>query len=1627
MKLSELLNLAKESSMPDKEKIRKRALKPRRGTAVRILSGVTAAVLILSIISGGAYFGIMNLPTASASDLPSELENISPISSVKATSVSGSEITTDTKLKITTGKVMSVEKLRDALEIKPSTKYNIKKNSGNSFTVSFENGLAADTLYTVSSKSSGKTIYSWAFQTDNTFRILSRSPESGSIEKNGTVAIDFTHSNVENFEECFSIYPAIPGTFEHYGRRWVFLPSDEFETNTLYTVTINKNITGGDNEKLENDYSFSFIAADPDSQIYVSYPTNNLADSFLPSQVPAARLEYWNTNISEADVTVYQIPDAQAYTDIHKSCLHRNFVSSSITDRLSSYVKATSFIADPAKSSDSYSGSNVAYIQYPQKFEPGYYISEIKFTDRTLYHVFQITELAVYTVTSNGDYTVWVNSSKTKSAAAGATVELEGFDRKTTDENGLAVFTGGKSNDSENIILKVTNGSEKEYIASISPTYEDESSKSAIDYYSYLYTDSEIYRPGDKINVWGFILPRTASAEIPSSVKLYSAWDDVYTDISLNENGSFTTQLELSGTCPDEYSSITVLYNDQSIVSTGFYVLDYTLPAYTLDITSDKNAYFNGEKISYTVAASLFDGTPAANVKIQTEINGNSGEITTDENGIARFSATADYYKDSNYPDNNSPRIMTASFTVTESDGTSRIYYHSAPVFDADIAVKFTNTETEIKAEIYKVSLDRLNSMYLPNKGNEIFEITSDIQNYISDSYDTDVTAELHKVTYEKTITGTAYNPVTMKMENSYSYNSTDNIVSTKRITSKDGKLSLDLPQKGSETDSYYYLLYADGTNGSRLCAQYYISQYNNPDNFSYALTSDKEAYTPGDTVRLKLTDISSGSQVQSGTLLVSGINADIITNDVFSAPGSAAVEYGRLFSPSVCIAGAYFDGESVHLVQKLWLSSEKQELNIDIKANKEKYAPGDGVILDLTVCDSQNRPVKADVNISVIDARLKEMFIEKTDIYERVYFPRLYLSEIKRTVSSYMPVFINDSSYGEGGGGGEHTRSDFDLSPYFETITTDSNGTARVEFKLPDSITGWNVTAQAFTSDAKVGISEITVLSTKDFYISVPTDNKIKTSDDAVFPIKFTAKNIQEQCRYSAELSKDGTVIDTKDGTSDVNSIAAQNFGKLESGKYKLEISADCGQLSDALSFEFTVSDTYSYEYITKRFQADSVTKIDDSFISDVTVNIYDEEYDFYFTVLEKLSGSCENRLEQAIGRYIANTHASGGETSPLLSESLAELLAYQTPDGLRIFKDGNYITPEISAKATAAAGEYFNKLNQLLYYRQILESTPATTQALAAYWGLASLGEPVLNDLNLLNNSIDSLTDEEILYLALAYAYAGDYKSARSIYDSRIAGKIKSANGISEYSADTAYETENLTGLAAMLSAKISAPQTKELVKFILSCDNLTAARGVILSVFLNSFVPYLEGKNQIEVTYADGHKQKIEYARTGSAVIKLPYNDIEKTVFTPIKGTSIMTVFGNVSSNTALSQYRDISQQVNLSVSMDDGPEAGSLTEIHITAEIPEEYSNDSVISLTLPYSLKAISGKSSNGGYHITPYSDNLKLYPNNGKLDITITCYVSVDGEFTLEPITLINKEKTVFASTPEYVISPKAP
>ena len=79
-----------------------------------------------------------------------------------------------------------------------------------------------------------------------------------------------------------------------------------------------------------------------------------------------------------------------------------------------------------------------------------------------------------------------------------------------------------------------------------------------------------------------------------------------------------------------------------------------------------------------------------------------------------------------------------------------------------------------------------------------------------------------------------------------------------------------------------------------------------------------------------------------------------------------------------------------------------------------------------------------------------------------------------------------------------------------------------------------------------------------------------------------------------------------------------------------------------------------------------------------------------------------------------------------------------------------------------------------------------------------------------------------------------------------------------------------------------------------FAVFCGVCCIIYGLLLSLI--HIFPYLKGENSVEITYADGKSEKITYAKTGSAVIKIPCEDIDKTSFTSVSGTSVLTAFGN-----------------------------------------------------------------------------------------------------------------------------------
>ncbi len=1612
MKFNRFLQSAFEKNKPNKEKIRARALRAGNNVMIKIVAGVTAAVLLIGVVATGAYFGIMNMPTATACDLPQELIGISPINAVRADGVSGGRISDGSSFEVTTENAMSEEQFRSVFEITPNVDYSVKKLSGNKFEVTpmqAEKGA----VYTVGAVVGGRTVYSWAFQTDDSFRVLSRTPNYERLDADtGAVTIEFSHADVENFESHFKIYPEIPGKFNHYGRKWSFTPTEPFEKNTLYTVTVDGGLSCKSGETLGEDYTFSFYAMDYEQSAYVVYGRGLTSNCFSPDKVPyaAIRARYAETdNYDSINVDVYKIKDAETFLELQDEYFGYPIVSGMLAGRLKESDKVESFTGNADNTS---SGLSYKYVAYPHTYEKGYYISAIDYNGKTLYHAFQVNDISVYTVWSIDDCTVWATSSATGAPVSGTTVTLN-KNKGKTDKDGVVTISGNEYSE-KRAALTVENGGTP-YVAMLNPPYSKENAQLDIDYYSYLQTNSEIYRPGDTVKIFGFTLPRNTDAAPLDNLRIYTSWDDRYYNVEKDGRGAFTCEIELSRHLLADFPNISLMSGNDVLYTESISIYDYVLPAYDMTVTTDKKLYRDGEQITYNAKVFTFDGMPAAGVTV----NFNSRQTaTTDKDGKVTFTQTARYNPYNEYGVNIGGGFIQADFTVTQPDGTSLEEYASVWVFPTDITAITDIGDSGIKATLYKINFDT-------KYENEYDYPTA--ESYKGEIYDAEVTVELWRTVTEKEQSNSWYNPITMETERSYTYHSYEEKCSSYTQKTENGTLTLEKKESDDPMIRYYYLLFADGGTGrlgfSADASGERLFDYIGED--PYTIETDKDEYAAGDSVKVNIlcTDYDgNGKYLNSGKLLLTVANGDIVKNEVFDLSSGASFEFTKEFAPDCVLVGAYFDGDKTVPIETLTISEKRQMLDIKITADKQKYSPKDNVTLDIEATDPNGKPADAVLSVNAIDSALEKLAGNRGNIYDSVYCSRTYLGSIARTSSSYFK--LTEDTYdmaedaiegGMGGAGGsdDYVRDDFEDTPYFEKVETGKDGKATVSFTLPDSITSWIVSVEGYDSDVTVGEGSVKLPSTKEFYISTGSECKIKETDDATFPIKTSAIGKIGDCALTIELAKDGKIISTETRTAQVNTTQFCSFGKLEKGEYTLTVSGTFGTQRDAVRRTITVAEGYNGVRVNESVVIGQSTELSNRYLTDLNINIHDEEQEFFMSVATSMLTDDSTRLENVIASAAAKAFFENDGEFTQYDKS--RVLSFIADDGFSIFSDKDVASVENAAWIASVASELVESYTLISYFNDVLATPPTTEQMLYIYWAMAAMGEPVLAELPEIEKQVANGTDEQLICLALAYAYSGDRTHALNIYDKYVKGKFKSENGVTRLTSDTPYNTEKMTELAAMLALKLGAPEAKELVKTVNSAENVTGEKGIVLTSFVKDYFPILSGENSVKITHADGSTESVSYPRIGYATIILPYDEIAQTRFESEKGANVMTVTGDA-------YIKDLDKSkmlegVEFTMSVIGEFESGKCAEISIHAKQPAQMNG--CVKVKLPYSLKPMGIHSDNlqSGSEVTLYFDS------SGLINKSITCYAAVPGEFKAEPAIMSDGES--FAVSNELTINVK--
>lgn len=1580
MKYSELIKMLSNSVQPDKDAIRNRVLKTKKPTMSKSQKTTMFSVLSAICIIAGIYLAVMNVPLSKNNDIPLHLMGISPISSVTATDASNGITNTSTDFKVTTHRSMSLNEFRNSFSIEPKTEFTIKKTSGNTFKVCFENDLRLDTLYKISSLSNGKKIYSWAFQTSNEFAISNHTPsETSSLFD--SIKVTFTHSDVENFEQYFSIYPSIAGTFEHYEKSWIFIPSSEYQADTMYTVTISGNISGN-GTTLGEDYTFSFTPRDQNSYAQVYYK-NSLLDTFSLVETPVATIINKNQNLStNAQVYVYSLKDdCDGMLKLIAEYTNDYSVSSLIDNNLSLYVNEISFTSNATLK------EQALYIKYPQPFQNGYYISKIQLENRTFYHFFQVSDLAVFALSNNDNHTFWVNSTTDKAAVANSLVEIVDYKSATTDNHGVVLFPASETN-SNKLYYKIHNKSNVPLIGCInkSQNYNGNSYTSAN-----IYSNSTIYHIGDTVKVWGFTSETTSN----DMLRIYCSWNDSYVDVDMLNNGFFTAEIELTNVAKDE-CTVTLIGADKELANTTFFVDDRS-STYTLSVSSDFNAYYRTDDINYEINVKLQNGLPANDVTVTTS---DGTTLKTNKYGIAKFTRKAEYSLKG--VTNSVPDANTTSFTVKDPNGVILTASHTVAVFDTDIVISghFVKdndgiTYCDVNTNILEPFM--LNTDDITN-GN-VFSVANSPKSYTEELYDTELTVELHKITYKKSKNSTVYDPINDTEIERYKFEEVDEIIYTESYTTVDGNVKVPISiDEESDFDKYYLRIYTDGrVYGTPYLNCYnYNNEFNHSTEYDFSLETDKSIYLNNDVVYSKLKNNQTSETVLDGSVFLSFVGSSLANNKTSYTPDNISFN----IADGLSVVGAYFDGQRIKLIEPIKLQTEQESFNIEISHDKEEYFPKDNVNLKIDLTDSNDIPMNARLFISVTDGILASQshmdysynstpnYIIQTSTYEN-YIPNDSPAE--------SIVEIEEAQLS----------LPFKSCLHYETVTTE-NGRASISFVLPEHTGEWNISVMAVANDGTISVCQKNIVSDKPLHIETIETTNIKNEDDTIISFGiFGEEAAGQDCIYSILL--DGTEI-LSDSCS-VNSYTSENLGKLSIGTHTVSIQASYNGISESVEKEIEVEPSYAKAVTSIKGFADSFTTKNCSFTSDVTINFYDEEYELYFALAEKLANFNSNDALQRIAqksafKYLIN-QTDINEIQSLISSSYSML-----------FTDDNYETLEKSVKASIVFGDLFDVNVQKKYYEKILSTSASISKTIYAYVGLAAIGEPISKDLNYILNDINSLSDEDILNITLAYASIGDNFTAEKLYNEHVRDNLRSINGVTMFFADTSYESEKLTALSSLVASSISAPESKDIVKGMISNPTTEDDYSLELSFFIQNCIPSLKGTNTVAVTYEDGTIENISFQKICGSSLTVSAEELKSMSFASVKGSVKIIASGYSHLVDITKDYN--AEAKNVSIDFEDF-KVGDISEIKVNINVQDESTHQYTAYIEIPYPLELISIE-ANGIYKISDDKSMLELSIMPGTTEMTLECYALYKGNFVLEPIILLNKEKgTHFTSTFEVL------
>ncbi|NBT37108.1 MAG: hypothetical protein EBT21_03155, partial [Actinobacteria bacterium] len=1128
--------------------------------------------------------------------------------------------------------------------------------------------------------------YNWAFQVKGDFRVVSTIPgdRASGVPLDTGIEFDFNYENVDAdaFQKALTFVPALTGHVESSRRAFVFVP-DKLEPATLYTATLSKDLPlKGSDETLGEDETFTFETS-PDETRGFQLSINDRYQTVTPTQAVALTYGEWGELAGQdtpAHVKLYRYDAFSDYVEALKRAQNlewRTFVSA---DDLIDTSSQPQFEFDAERTEYDYT----AYLVFPDSIPAGYYVADVSRNGARTWAMIASSNLTAYVSRATNKTVVWVNDASSNQPVAGARVEYDGDSLSgITDAQGVGSVAS--TDDQSNIVLVRTTSDALPIVLRSSVIFEGKGGIRtwgaspigdgvADAYWTYVYTDRPTYKPTDTIKFWGYVEKRDGGAR-PDSVHADIGFDRV--DVPVTPNGTYSGELQLRGANAGSFS-LNVSWGDAVVATRGLSVTEYVKPAYALSIVPDVEASYDGQSIGYAVHGEYFEGTPVNGLEVHVAGDCVDETLTLDDAGNARGSFVCQPNDDSHGPRTTwfSVRPARPEEGQIEASGT-------VLVFGPKIYLDASWTNSSIENGKGSVDLTVRNTQAVNSYDPETFGPTT--------RANVAVNGTITEITYAKVEVGQSYDFVRKQVVKNYRYDRNEKQVGTfTAFSDANGHVAYSFPAATPDAN-YYVDLSAQDENGRKDSTRVDVwSRRGFESGTTNALTFhnddagiehqwDFPGYALGQTVHLSVYQNEEPFAAPDGSRFFyyqaqRGIQTTHLSSDPtyqFAFTDSAV--------PNVAVYGVMYDGGAYQQVgqQGWWYGSSGyavaydstlSKLTVTLESSQERYAPGQNATVSVHVADMDGAPVRAAVNVNVVDEAYYALFPESVNPLGDVY---RWVADgvISTQVTRDATVSASFGAEKGGGGGRALGRFTFKDNAAFEVVDTDASGNGTLTFKLPDNVTSWRVTAQALNADKKqVGNAQFDVDASLPFFLSPVMRDSYLDSDQPTVLVRVSGTGIglRDQIEYSIKIPDASFETSLSAASADTVRV---DLPDLALGAHTVTISAKTGALTDTITRQVTIVSSRLVKPVVHTVDGDinPSTTVDGASTGYTDVTFMDAGVGRYYGELQALSGWWGDRADERLARYYGTQllNDTFGEKNLVVDEGLA---SYSTDNGVNL-----------------------------------------------------------------------------------------------------------------------------------------------------------------------------------------------------------------------------------------------------------------------------------------------------------------------------------------------------------------------